>query len=71
MVGVVISNLIVIIEIIIHIEECGVLKPPVTETSVLSSPETTLGIKGLKEEHLTQAVQTLGNFAKRILGSTR
>jgi hypothetical protein len=45
----------------------------VIETSVLSSPETetTLGLKGLKEEHLTQAVQTLGNFAKRILGSSR
>merc|ERR1711997_1224547 len=45
----------------------------VIETSVLSSPETetTLGINGLKEEHLTQAVQTLGNFAKRILGSSR
>jgi len=45
----------------------------VIETNVLSSPEaeTTLGIEGLKEEHLTQAVQTLGNFAKRILGSNR
>jgi len=43
----------------------------VLETSVLSSPDATLGVDSLKEEHVTAAIETMGNFAKRILGYPR
>jgi len=43
----------------------------VLETSVLSSPDGTLGVDSLKEEHVTAAIETMGDFAKRILGYPR
>jgi len=43
----------------------------VLETSVLSSPDASLGVDSLKEEHVSAAIQTMGEFAKRILGYPR